>query len=152
MKLLGLRLKDRAIAQLIESLDLEVTYHFKGLRDNDEDVYWVGACKKGFLLRFDRDQVLSTVYLYLAPTREYAAIHADNFDVTVFQTFDEAEGEYKENGIPYEVSSGEPGNALRILGITSMHKLWIKRDCGLYTVHHQFKDGRVSMITLQTKG
>jgi hypothetical protein len=152
VKLLGLRLKDPAIARIIESLDLEVTYDFDGLRDSNEDVYWIEALNRGFLLRFDRDQVLSTVYLYLVPSKGYTAIPAEEIDVTVFQTFDEAEREYKENGVPYSVSSGEPPRALRMLGITSMHKLWIKRDCGRYTVHHQFKDGHMSMITLQTNG
>lgn len=150
-KLLGVHLKDDLIVDILESYDMEVIYDFDRLHENNSDVYWARANEAGFLLRFDEKQVLATIFLYLVPREGYAPVQRENFDVTVHETFDEAEQEFKENAIPYEVSSGEPTRASRILGFSSMHKLWIKGDRGRYTVHYQFENGRVSMITLQSK-
>ena len=48
-------------------------------------------------------------------------------------------------------SSGEPGDFLRSEGIVSMHKLWLKVNCGRYSAHYQFANGKISRVTLQLK-
>jgi len=150
-KLLGSHLKDDQIIQILESHKLDVVYDFDRLHEGMDDAYWAKAPEAGFLLRFNQDQILETVFLYMALKEGYAPAERGNIDIAVYQTFDEAERQFKANAIPYEVSSGEVSRDLKILGIDSMHKLWIKGDYGRYTAHYQFQDGRISMVTLQFK-
>jgi hypothetical protein len=150
-KLLGLHLKDDRVIDILETYNMQVIYDFDRDHENIADIYWAHAWEAGFLLRFDENQKLRTVYLYVIADEGHEAVQRDIVDVAVYETFDDAERAFKASGNTYEQSSGEPGDFLRSEGIVSMHKLWIKVNRGRYSAHYQFANGKISRVTLQLK-
>ena len=142
-ELLGRRLKDDEIIEVLEDRQIDVVYGFDKSHENMDDIYWASAKTDGFLFRFDKDQVLNTIFLYVEPSEGFNAISRSEIDVRIFQTYDAAEEYFKANRVLYNVSSGRPG--------TEKYKWWIKADCDSYYCHYEFKDGKIFRITLIKK-
>lgn len=106
-------------------------------------MYWAASRESGFQFRFNKEQILYVVFIYLAAREGGVAIDRSLLDVEVFETFDEAEQASTNSEIPYRASVGEPGS--------SRHQWWIKLDHGNYTAHYQFQQGRVALLTLSAK-
>ncbi len=141
--LLGKALKDGETIEVLENFDMSVTYDFDRSHENTDDLYWAASKEAGFQFRFNKDQVLDVVFVYLAPREGFTAIDRSLLNVQVFETFDEAESACVQAKTPYKVSAGEPGS--------KGYKWWIKLDHGQYTAHYQFIEGRVVMLTLSAK-
>lgn len=138
--LLGSRLKDDDVIEVLEHYDINVIYDFDRTHENMEDVYWAASTDGGFQFRFNEDQVLDTVFLYVTAREGFSIISREEIDVPVFDTFDDAEQECSSKGLPFKQSQGTPGS--------DGYKWWIKIDFGVYTVHYQFKQGSLLMVTL----
>ncbi len=141
--LLGKALKDDEVIEVLENYDMSVTYDFDRSHENIDDLYWAASKEAGFQFRFNKDQVLDAVFIYLVPREGFTEINRSLFNVEVFETFDEAESASALAKTPYKVSAGDPGS--------QGYKWWIKLDHGQYTAHYQFKEGRVIMLTLSAK-
>ena len=138
--LLGKSLKDDAVMEILEVNDIDVIYDFDRTHENMDDIYWAGAKNKGFLFRFNKHQKLDTIFLYMVEREGYTPIDRQQIDVPIYETFDHAEKELESKNISYAKSPGEPGSRT--------YKWWIKPNFSNYTVHYQFKNGAIRMITL----
>jgi hypothetical protein len=141
--LLGKALKSDEVIDVLECFDMSVTYDFDRSHENIDDLYWAASKDAGFQFRFNKDQVLDVVFVYLVPREGFGAIDRSLLDVQVFETFEEAESYSVEGKTPYKASPGEPD--------AKGYRWWIKLDHGRYTAHYQFKEGRVTMLTLSEK-
>lgn len=141
--LLGKALKDEQVVEVLENFDISVTYDFDRLHENIDDLYWAESKEAGFQFRFNKDQVLDVVFIYLVQREGFSAIDRSLFDIKIFETFDEAESACLVAKTPYKASAGEPGS--------KSYKWWIKLDHDLYTAHYQFKEEKVIMLTLSAK-
>jgi len=141
--LLEKHLKDDEIIEVLENFDIDVIYDFDRLHEGMDDVYWATSTAEGFQFRFDEDQVLDTIFLYIEARDGFTPIARNEIDVPVFETFDAALRECSRKGISFKQSQGDPG--------TEMYKLWIKLDLYTHTVHYQFNEGALCMITLGSK-
>ena len=128
--------------EILEHYGIDVVYDFDRTHENIEDCYWAAAKANGFQFRFDENQSLDVIFLYLVEREGFTPISRKEIDVPVFETFDEAEKECNSKNIPFIKSPGEPG--------TRDYKWWIKPSYGDYTVHYQYKDGAIRMITIST--
>lgn len=135
--LLGLHLKDDEVIDVLESFDMQVVYDFDRTHENIDDVYWAAAPSRGFQLRFDKDQRLDVVFVYVAASEGFVPVARDEVDVPLFETFDAAKQSFEQAKIPFSQSPGE--------------KWWIKGDFGASTRHYQFRDGALFRVTLSTK-
>jgi len=133
-------LKDDDVVEVLECHDINVIYDFDRTHENMQDVYWAPSTDAGFQFRFNEDQVLDSVFLYVTAREGFLAISRDEIDVPVFDTFDDAEQEPRSKGFPFKQSQGSLGS--------DGYKWWIKIDFGAYTVHYQFKQGFLCMVTL----
>ncbi len=141
--LLGKALKDEQVVEVLENFDMSVTYDFDRSHENIDDLYWAASKEAGFQFRFNKDQVLDVVFIYLVPREGFSAIDRSLLNLQLFETFDEAESACAVDKIPYKASAGEPGS--------KSYKWWIKLDHDQYTAHYQFKEGKVIMLTLSAK-
>ncbi|MBC3911565.1 hypothetical protein [Undibacterium umbellatum] len=139
-ELLDKHMKDDDVIDVLESYDISVIYDFDRTHEGMDDVYWAASTDAGFQFRFDKNQMLDTIFLYMVAREGFTPISRNNIDVPVFDTFDDAERECRSKGIPFKQSQGTPGS--------DMYKWWIKLDYGTHTAHYQFKEGTLRMVTL----
>jgi len=140
---LGKHLKDDDVIEILEAFDLAVRYDFDRTHENIEDRYWAEAIDHGFILRFDQRQALDTVFLYCRPKDDYTPIDRTEIDVPVYESIAVAERAGTAAALPYSRN----GEMKMFPGVE-----WIKFDRGTHSVHYQFDNGELSMITLARKG
>ncbi|POB00358.1 hypothetical protein C2134_01810 [Chromobacterium sinusclupearum] len=141
--LLGKKLKDDDVIEVLETHDMTVVYEFDRTHENMNDLYWSDSKPDGFQFGFDKDQVLYVVFLYITASEGFEPIDASTLDFPIYGTFDEAKNSFEADGISYSQSSGESGS--------SMYKWWIKGDFGSFTRHYQYQDGSLFRVTLSRK-
>jgi len=143
IELLGKFLKDDDVIEVLEHYDMRVIYDFDRTHENIDDIYWAAAKELGFQLRFDKDQRLTTVFFYISAREGFSPIDRALLDVPIFESFDEAQSASVSQGLPHKASPGEPGS--------KTYKWWIRLEFGPYTVHYQFKEGKLVAVTLSSK-
>ena len=70
--LLGKKLKDDDILDVLEDYEIEVVYDFDRSHENIEDIYWAPAKDAGVQLRFDQSQILDTIFCYAIPLEGFS--------------------------------------------------------------------------------
>jgi hypothetical protein len=139
--LLGRRLKDDEILDVLECFQVEeVIYDFDRNHENLEDVYWAAARSAGFQLRFDKHQVLDTVFCYVVADEGFLPIATEIIGAPVHPTFEAAEAACQRARQTYSVSDSSRG--------PKFHKWWLKVESPAYSTHYQFKAGVLFRITL----
>lgn len=142
-KILGNKLKSDQVIELLEHYDVNVIYDFDRLHEGMQDVYWASFYEQGFQFRFDEEQTLDVIFLYMQERDGFLYIHDNEVDVDVYSSFVEAKEAFEENGIEYITSpSDDPEHAL--------YQRWIKSKNGEFTVHYEFIKSKLRMITLST--
>ena len=142
--LLGRKLKDDEILEVLETHEMFVVYEFDRTHENMDDLYWSDAKADGFQLGFNKDQLLNVIFLYVAPSDGFSAIDPQAVPYPLYQTFEEAKAAFELAGLSYRESVGAPG--------TPMYKWWIKVDFESHTRHYQYKAGSLFRLTLELKG
>ena len=94
-ELIGKSLKDPEVIELLEFKEIEVIYDFDRHFENIDDLYWASCEKGGFQFRFNCDQILDTVFLYVTAHDGFTPIDLALVDVETFENFDSAENYYK---------------------------------------------------------
>ena len=135
--LLGRQLKDDKVVEVLDARDIQVVYDFDRSHENLEDIYWAATQASGFQFRFDQDQKLDVVFLYIEANEGFRPIARDEVSVPLYESFDEAKQDFTREGIPFKESPGE--------------KWWVKGDFGSSTRHYQFRDDTLFRVTLSTK-
>jgi hypothetical protein len=91
--LLGLKLKDDAILEILEAYAIEsVTYDFDRNHENMEDCYWAAANPAGFQFRFNQDQVLDTIFCYISAAEGFSPISPNLIGVPIYCVVRELSG------------------------------------------------------------
>jgi len=104
--LLGRNLKDDEILEVLEVYQIEqVVYDFDRNHENMEDVYWAAARSAGFQLRFDQQQVLDTIFCYIAAEEGFSPVSPHIIGVPIHRSFDEAEAACKAAGLIFHLRS-----------------------------------------------
>jgi hypothetical protein len=141
LPLLGKRLKDDDIIELLEYSDAEVSYDFDRLHENMPDQYWAKCEKQGIALGFDENQILVTTFLYLRRQGEYNAVSATELsDVRIFSSVAEIEANCAENGLPCRKGD-----------VRDKNKVWALIEGSHVQIHYEFTDGHLSLVTLMLK-
>lgn len=139
-KLLGTKLKSYEVIELLEVFDVDVIYDFDRLHEGVEDRFWASFYKQGFQFRFDEKQNLDVIFLYMMDISGFLSINASDVDVQIYQSFLEAKEAFDSNNIEYTKSSSDNQ-------INAIHQ-WIKAKFSDFTVHYEFHDKNLRMITL----
>ena len=139
--LLGKKLKDDEIIEILESYDIGVVvYDFDRSHENMDDVYWAKSEESGFQFRFDKDQVLDVIFCYVAAGEGFTPIDTAIIGVPIYKTFGEAERVCTENALRYSVPNPSFG--------AKYHKAWLRVEESSQWSHYQFEDGKLFLVTL----
>ena len=137
LSLIGKQLKDDEILELLESEDVSVVYDFDRSHENMPDIYWAAFKQAGFLLRFDEDQRLDTIFFYIVPDEGSEAVVPGFLeDVPLFSSREQVE-RFAES-CQGEFFKGEPGPSVR----------WAKFNKGEVAFHYEFHDDVLHRVTL----
>ena len=138
LPLLGKRLRDDEIIEILEGSDLEVVYDFDRLHEGQPDKYWVAAKEGGYEFRFDEAQTLEVVFLYILPQDGYAAISM-NCDVSLFATLGEAQrfGEAQH----LQITKGRAE-------FLEIYREWVRLGFATYDIHYEFQGVQLARVTI----
>ena len=99
LSLLGRRLKDDDVIDVLECAQIEVIFDFDRLHENTPDRYWAASKKDGFQLQFDANQILQVIFLYVSPSEGFSPVAQSDCDVPFFSTIGEAEAHGAEREV-----------------------------------------------------
>lgn len=139
--LLGKKLKSDEVIELLEHFDVPVIYDFDRLHEGMEDVYWASAYDQGFQFRFDENQVLDVIFLYMIERDGFTPIRESEIEEPIFSSFVGAKEQFDRSGTEYTSSPNDDPN-------DKFYQRWIKAKKGAFTVHYEFVNKKLRMITM----
>ncbi len=139
LPLLGRPLKDDAIIDLLEDLQMAVIYDFDRSHEGQPDQYWAASPKAGIQLRFDAAQTLDTIFLHITPDDRFAAFLPRDCDIPIFTAITEAEDFGEAHAV--HISKGRT----ELLGI---NRVWIRLGFGTHSFHYEFRGGSLALVTI----
>jgi hypothetical protein len=140
LPLLGKRLKDDEVMDILETYDIEVIYDFDRLHENMPDAYWAHFKEQGFLLNFNADQELSTVFLYLENLEGFTPIEIDQLeDIQVFRDVEEVRSHAAVHGFVLHEGGQREGESA---------KSWARFDSSTTAIHYEFAGRKLTRITI----
>jgi len=140
LPLLGKRLKDDEVVDVLENAEMEVVYDFDRLHENAPDKYWAESKKDGYQFGFDADQILSVIFLYTAPVDGFTPITRSDCDVSFFATTEEVEAYGADQKL--RTTKGKAD----FLGT---RRDWVRLEYERYSIHHEFRDGGLALVTIK---
>ena len=137
--LLGKSLKSDFLIDLLETYDTQVVYEYDRTHENLADKYHVEIADLGLRFVFDETQILQTLFVTLVDVTTFNPFDDDD-RFRVFVSKSEARQYAKDNDI------------LTLEGQTDFlgeHRDWIRLENASYTIHYEYIDSALTMITLQ---
>ena len=135
--LLGRNLKNPEIIEILSHFDIRVEYNFDRHFENEPDSYWAESVEHGFALRFDENQRLVTVFVYLQPSTGISRCTLGPFDFDTFDCFDDVREHVERSGLPHSMNAGKPGIPQ-----------WLRIEHETHFVHYEFNDEGLRLVTL----
>jgi hypothetical protein len=139
LSLLGKRLKDDEVIDVLEYAEMEVVYDFDRLRENTPDEYRAESKKDGFQLVFDADQILCVIFLHVALVDGFTPVTRSDCDIAFFATTDEVE----LYGFEQKLRTTK-GNA----DFLGARRDWVRLEHEGYSIHYEFRDAGLTLVTL----
>jgi hypothetical protein len=143
LPLLGKRLKDDEIIEVLESACMDVIYDFDRSHENIADCYWTTAKKDGYRFKFDADQILAVIFLHVAPIDGFTPIRRDDCDISFFSGIGEAETYAAQHQL-----RAEKGGPTDFLGV---RRYWLRLEFATYSVHYEFRSEGLALVTLSLR-
>ncbi len=140
LPLLGRRLKEEVVLELLEEHDIEVIYDFDRLHENTADTYWAASKKNGFQLRFSAEQTLDVAFLYVAPVDGFDALDCADLDVPLFARVAEVERYCEARKLRF--AKGQ------MRGGVLADRDWARIDADTHSTHFDFRDGVLTIVTV----
>ncbi len=139
LPLLGKRLKDDEIIDILERADIEVVYDFDRLHENMPDKYWAASKTDGFQFGFDANQTLEVIFLHTVLHDGFAPVSRSDCDVPFFSTIHEVEADGAARNL--RVSKGKSD----LLGIP---RHWVRLEYERHSVHYEFRSAELAVVTI----
>ena len=140
IELLGTPLKSEFLFDLLETYDVQVTYEYDRTHENIPDEYHAEIFELGLQFVFDESQMLKTLFMKPVEITTFNPFENDE-RVHKFSSKAKARDHAKEYNIP--TSEGEAD-------FMGEHRDWIKFEDANYSVHFEYVDSALKMITLQS--
>ena len=135
--LLGQQLKDPGIIELLELFDADVIYSFDRVFEGQPDRYYASIAAEGLEFRFDENQRLATIFVYVQGNDIFSARDLTSSDIAVFGDANEVIEFAQKNGLPYKANLDNPNVPT-----------WVRVDEPKLSIHYQFGADNLGMVTL----
>ena len=142
LPLLNTSLKSDGMLQILELWDCDVTYAFDRNHENTPDQYWATAEAEGVQFRFDDQQILKTVFLYVSESDRFSAIDLSATDIPAFNSIADIRAYVAGNQIKKSEGQAE------FLGDS---RDWIRLESDTHHIHYEFRDGTLSLVTISVR-
>lgn len=139
LPMLGKKLKDIEVIEVLERLDMDVIYDFDRLHEGQPDQYWAASKSEGFQFKFDETQTLVTVFLHLAPSDGFPAMSRYDCDIPFFTTAEEVQKYGQTRHLAVTKGSAD------FLGV---RRVWVRLGFASYSAHYEFHGESLAQITL----
>lgn len=143
LDLIGVTLKHDILSDLFETKDVKVVYEYDRTHENLPDEYRAEVPDLGLQFVFDERQVFKT--LFMKPV-----------EVKTFNPFDKDDERLKRFGTKAEALRYASANGLRIsegkAEFMGKERDWIRFEHGSYSIHYEYVDSKLRMITIQANG
>jgi len=140
LDLLGTPLKSEFLFDLLETYDVQVVYGYDRTHENLPDEYHAEVSELGLQFVFDENQMLRTLFMTPMEITTFNPFEDDE-RVRRFASKADAREYAKENDVP--TSEGESD-------FMGERRDWIRFEGATHSVHYEFVDSALKMITLQT--
>lgn len=139
LPLLGKKLKDDEVVEILEDLDMKVIYDFDRLHENMPDIYWATSKPKGFQFRFDDAQRLEAVFLHVMPEDDIAAVSPHDCDVPFFGSKQDLEAFGEAQHLRVTKGSAD------VLG---RNRDWVLLEFASHSIHYEFREGSLALVSI----
>ena len=139
LPLLGKKLKDDEVIEILERSDIEVIYDFDRLHEGQPDIFWATSNRDGFQFKFDATHKLVTVFLHIIPSDGYAAFSPHDCDIPFFSSAQEVDAFGKSRSL--QVARGRAD-------LSGVSREWLRLGFGTYSIHYEFHAGRLALVTV----
>ena len=85
--------------EILENFNIDVTYDFDRTHEGLEDVYWAATQENGFQFRFNENQKLDVIFLYIVAREGFEPISRNEIDVPIYETFLAAKDAFENEGV-----------------------------------------------------
>jgi len=140
LDLLGTPLKSDFLFDLLETYGVQVVYEYDRTHENLPDEYHAEIPNLGLQFVFDQNQMLRTLFMTPMEITTFNPFEDDE-RVRMFASKSKARQHARENDVP--TSEGEAD-------FMGEHRDWIRFEGATYSVHYEYVDSALKMITLQT--
>jgi hypothetical protein len=140
--LLGKKLKDEEVIEILEGFDMEVIYDFDRLHEGQPDKYWASSKKDGFQFRFDETQSLDVIFLHTAPGDDYAAVSRHDCDIPFFTTAEETQKFGEAQHLQVKKGSAD---------FLEVSRKWVRIGFATHSIHYEFHAGWLALVTISRK-
>ena len=142
LPLLNSSLKSDLITDFIETNDAHISYEYDRTHEGIADEYIASFPKLGLQLIFNEEQKLNTVFIHLEQEDEIEPAKLKNTEITEFSSKNDASLYALQNKIITAEGNTE------LFGI---ERDWIRFEYNNYSIHYEFRDGVLGLVTLQVK-
>ena len=141
--ILGEHLKDEFLIDLFETYDVEVIYSYDRSYENLEDEYHAAIPEMGLEFIFDASQELKTFFMKEVEHSGFNPFEGDDPRNVTFNSGSEAMKYAKEKSIDAVHQEAKDDSFFGEI------PEWVKYNFKSYSIHYQFDDDGVNMVTLQ---
>jgi len=133
-------LKSEILIDLFETYDVLVVYEYDRTYEGRADAYWAKIPSLGLEFVFNKSQVLKTIFVYVVPEDELVAADLNELGIDSFPSKQTAIESAIENSVHF--TEGETN-------VFDDHRDWIKYEYSNYSIHFEYRDSVLSLITLE---
>lgn len=134
-------LKSEELIDLFESNEVDVIYMYDGMYEGRSDEYIAVIKELGIQFIFNENQILSTIFIHLK-NEEFQSANLEDLDLSAFDSKNDLMKYAQKNSLKYS-----EGMAV----LFGQEREWLKLDFLSYTVHYEFRENSLSLVTLQSK-
>ncbi|GAB5440516.1 MAG: hypothetical protein Fues2KO_08650 [Fuerstiella sp.] len=140
LDLLGTGLKSDFLCDLFETYDVQVVYEYDRTHEGLADEYHAELPDLGLQFVFDAKQVLRTLFLRPVEVSTLNPFNPDDDRIQRFNTKADAIRYAHENGLQFSEGLAE---------LMGEQKDWIRFKSDTHSIHFEFVDSELRLITLQ---
>ena len=139
LPLLKTQLKSHDMNDLLESWNAQVIYAYDRNNENMPDEFWASIYNEGVCFRFNENQILETIFLYVTKTDGFTPIDLSETDISRFDSIADAMTYAKTIGTQLATGQGELFGQMRS---------WIRLEYNAYSIHYEFREDVLALVTL----
>jgi len=141
LDLIGIDLKNDVLCDLFETYDVQVIYEYDRTHEGLPDEYRAEIPDLGLQFVFDEKQKFTTLFMQQIDAKTFNPFDGDDERLKKFKSMADAYQHAKDKNI--RITEGKAN-------FMGEEKDWIRFEYGSYSIHYEYVQSKLRMITIQT--